>query len=81
MKYKVRPSEVEAIQYTGLNALELIIWSKGIVRQCEDLSTDLIISNDNERLRLRPSDWLICGIGGEFYPCDPRAFEEIYEPC
>lgn len=26
-----------------------------------------------------PTDWLICGIKGEFYPCKPDIFEETYE--
>jgi hypothetical protein len=27
-----------------------------------------------------PSEWyLICGVKGEFYPCDPEVFKESYE--
>ena len=25
-------------------------------------------------------DWLIRGVGGEFYPCKPDIFEKTYEP-
>lgn len=27
-----------------------------------------------------PSDWIIRGVAGEFYPCKPEIFEATYEP-
>ena len=27
-----------------------------------------------------PGDWIIKGIGGEYYPCKPDIFEKTYEP-
>lgn len=31
-------------------------------------------------MRAAPSDYLIQGIQGEFYPCKPDIFESTYEP-
>lgn len=31
-------------------------------------------------LTASPESWLICGIKGEFYPCDPEVFAETYDP-
>ena len=28
----------------------------------------------------KPGDWIICGVNGEFYPCDPDVFDKTYEP-
>lgn len=27
----------------------------------------------------RPTDWIICGVKGEFYPCKPDIFDATYE--
>lgn len=29
---------------------------------------------------VRPGDWVIKGVQGEFYPCKPDIFEQTYEP-
>jgi len=28
----------------------------------------------------RIGDWIICGTQGEYYPCKPQIFAEVYEP-
>jgi hypothetical protein len=28
----------------------------------------------------KPGDWIIRGVAGEFYPCKPEIFEQMYEP-
>jgi hypothetical protein len=30
--------------------------------------------------QLRPNDWIIRGVKGEYYPCRPDIFEMTYEP-
>lgn len=30
--------------------------------------------------RVCPGDWIIKGVGGEFYPCKPDIFDATYEP-
>lgn len=30
-------------------------------------------------MRVRLGDWIICGVQGEFYPCNPDIFEATYE--
>ena len=48
-----------------------------------------IITVDHFNVRIRtlegtlfasPSDWIIKGVKGEFYPCKPDIFEQTYEP-
>lgn len=31
-------------------------------------------------MRIRPGDYIIKGVQGEFYPCKPGIFHETYEP-
>ena len=37
------------------------------------------ISTLEGHMRLMPGHWLIKGVEGEFYPCDPDIFEKTYE--
>lgn len=37
------------------------------------------ISTLEGHMRLMPGHWLIQGVEGEFYPCDPDIFEKTYE--
>jgi hypothetical protein len=30
-------------------------------------------------MRAAPGDWIIMGLGGEFYPCKPDMFAKKYE--
>lgn len=33
----------------------------------------------NGVVRTNPGDWIITGVNGEKYPCDPEIFKELYE--
>lgn len=30
-------------------------------------------------MKVKPGDWVIKGVGGEFYPCKPDLFEKLYD--
>lgn len=40
---------------------------------------DLLISTLEGVMRARPGWWVIRGVEGEFYPCDPTIFAATYE--
>lgn len=89
MKYRKKPVVIEAIQWTGLNLEEVkefvgesltydIIddaWKVGegrprVIMMIKTLEGDLKVSE---------KDFIIKGINGEFYPCNPAIFKKTYE--
>jgi hypothetical protein len=46
-----------------------------------DPGTDhILIPTLEGDMRGSPGDWIIQGVTGEFYPCKPDVFDQIYEP-
>ena len=87
MRYRKKPVEVEAVQYTGGNAIELIIFTNnqfGYVVP-EDRGDDPeVIAEVYDKLHstwvgVKEGQWIIQGVQGEFYPCDPDVFAATYE--
>ena len=88
MKYRKKPVEVEAIQWTG-NASEVkkfcgskcsynvndSAWQvgKGVPHE------ELIIHTLEGDMKASRNDYIIKGINGEIYPCKPDIFEKTYE--
>ena len=84
MKFRKKPVEIEAIQFTRLNweevkeftnntAFSLVI-ERHISGECSCLIPTLegnMLANEN--------DWIIKGVKGEFYPCKPDIFDLTYE--
>jgi len=77
-KYKKKPIVIEAIEYTGLNIQEIqdFIKSRKIVLK---KSYGLIIPTLEGDMIASQGDFIIKGIGGEFYPCKPDIFKETYD--
>lgn len=76
-KYKTRPCEIEAIQWTGKNIIELLDWGQGNILW-NDVD-DLFIDTLEGRMKADINDYIIKGLRGEFYPCKPDVFEKKYE--
>lgn len=75
-KYRKKPVEIEAKQYTpnGLEAERIALWCGGIqTTQGLDIYTLEGIMHANY------GDWIIQGIKGEFYPCKSYIFDATYE--
>jgi hypothetical protein len=80
-RYRKRPVEVEALQFTGENLAEVADFlgyeaADGDTSACETviiatLEGDMIASKD---------DWIIRGVAGECYPCKPGIFLATYVP-
>lgn len=87
MLFRKKPVVIEALQSTGKpDSNRLIIdWTRG---SQTPVSMDTN-ANDEQQLTITtlegalwvtPGDWIIRGIGGEFYPCKPAIFAATYEP-
>lgn len=84
MRYRTKPFEVEAVRFTGNNAHE--------VMQLTDLDFMLVDDDDDPEIvasvwdklhntwaGVKAGQYIIKGMKGEFYPCDPEVFEAKYE--
>ena len=83
--YRRKPVIVAAWKWTGEECLDADADLRNVpVRHYEhDLSTGLssaFIDTGHGLAALRPGDYLIRGIAGEWYPCRPEVFAELYAP-
>lgn len=83
MKYRKKPVVIDAIQFTGENLSECLVFtgvSKDAADGCQEMGMPLIIDTLEGSMRADPGDFIIKGVKGEFYPCKPDIFEVSYEP-
>lgn len=86
-KFRNKPVEIEAIQYTGKNDFEISKWSNNLVYPSPVLEPSegnlsgsyLQVKTLEGVITATPGDWIIKGIKGEFYPCKPDIFEQTYD--
>lgn len=95
MKYRKKPVEIEAIQWTGSNEEELAAWAgdcatftnytykKAFMDYTPGNDRLIIINTLEGKMIGHIGDWIIKGVHGEFYPCHKEIFDETYElaPC
>ena len=84
-RFRKRPVEVEAIQFTGRNQREVLQFiypsmSEDGLRGAEVMNLPVVIETLEGDMTAAPGDWIIRGVQGEFYPCKPDIFEATYEP-
>lgn len=90
MRFKKKPVEIEAIRFSategGVEELRAFCGeSLGRVFQWPDMPAEAEICTleDGRNMRVRhiatEGDWVIKGVGGEFYPCKSDIFEATYE--
>lgn len=78
MKFRKKPVEVEAKQWWPRSHENRTGTITGVI---EGDGGELAWVNTLEGLLcVRPGDWIIKGVAGEFYPCKPEIFEKTYEP-
>ena len=73
MKYRKKPVIIEATQWFKMGdhpAVEESTLSGAPIFVIETLEGDMMV---------RKGDWIITGVKGENYPCDPDIFEMTYE--
>lgn len=85
MKYRKKPVEVDAIQYTGNNIDEIkqfvgaALFEKGAHYPTGGIAwIKLFIKTLEGDMEVSAGDYIIRGIKGEFYPCKPDIFEATY---
>ena len=78
-KYRKKPIVIEAIQYHGNNPSMLMEFGAEV--KWDHALGGIAIWNDPEDqwINIPISHWVIKGVNGEFYPCDPEIFEKTYD--
>jgi hypothetical protein len=91
MRYQKRPIVVEAFQMTAERRWSNVDWPDWLHEawnkdHCEgalwpdpDNKNRLVLGTKEGVCKLQPACWIIKGINGELYPCDPDIFETTYD--
>lgn len=89
MKYKTKPVEIEAIQWTGLNLEEIKAFvGESLIYDIIDTAWEVGKGRPHVLMKIKTlegdmtaseGDYIIKGLRGEFYPCKPDVFEKKYE--
>ena len=74
-----KPVAVEAIQWTGKNWAEIERFTEGRAEMIF-ASFTMVVHTREGRLYAPCDSWIIKGIAGEVYPCDPDIFKATYDP-
>ena len=80
MKFRTKPCEIEAVQWTGRNVAEIMRF----VKNESAIITNGCIDNKNLRGRYGSKHQVTTSsedYDGEYYPCKPDVFQKKYEPC
>lgn len=77
--YATKPFIIMAIQWTGSNLDELFRFAGPRILGNPD--TGILVDNFLESVAIPcpVGHWVIRGMKGEFYPCDPEVFAAKYE--
>lgn len=79
-KYRKKPIVIDAVQYTGGNWQEVFEFCKCSLGGFVGLNGGEFIINTLEGQHIASvGDYIIKGVAGEFYPCKPSIFADIYE--
>jgi hypothetical protein len=79
MKFRTKPCEIEAVQWTGENLTEILRFAN--TQNIDITSGVLIIKTLEGDMVASTGDYIIRGLRGEYYPCKPDVFHAKYEPC
>lgn len=78
-RFRKKPLVIEAAQLTEDTMHEVAEWCGGAIRQFGEAWSVRVPTLEGE-LFAAPGSWIIKGVKGEFYPCEPEIFAETYEP-
>lgn len=80
MKYRKKPIIIDAIQWDGTveTAQFLVRWGEGHIIWYFNQNYISIMTLEGT-MNVNINDWVIRGTKGEFYPCKPDIFSDIYE--
>ena len=77
-KFRKKPVTIEAVQYNGINWLDITKFIN-FETDIRPFTSHLEILTLEGVMKAEPGDWIIKGIVGEFYPCKPDIFEKSYD--
>ena len=80
MRYKTKPCEIEAVQWTGQNIKEIMQFTTD-KDNIHIKDGELLVSPLEGDMKASVGDYIIKGLRGEYYPCKPDVFCKKYEPC
>ena len=83
-RFRKKPVEIEAIQYTRESRNECIAFCGAQHMAIDDDGAEYELKNLRIKtlegtMMAKLDDWIIKGVKGEFYPCKPDIFEATYE--
>lgn len=82
MRYKTKPCEIEAVQWTGYNMVEIEDFVSGSLTFTPldiEGKYELYINTLEGVMKASDGDYIIRGLRGEYYPCKPDVFAKKYE--
>lgn len=90
MRFRKKPVEVEALQWTGdnLDEMQEFVGMKNPFEQgfksnwkdrLEHLPAYVWVEPSRAWVPVHLNEWVVKGVNGEFYPCDPVIFRATYE--
>ncbi|MDD5583294.1 MAG: hypothetical protein PHS99_08815 [Candidatus Marinimicrobia bacterium] len=77
-KYRKKPVVIEAVEYTGKNAKEILRFMFPDIEP-DAIPFDETIKTLEGDMKISHGDFVIKGVKGEFYPCKPDIFWATYE--
>ncbi len=78
-KYRKKPVVIDAVQYDGYNALEIVAFVGTNCLVSRRMEAPILIDTLEGQMRAEVGDWIIQGVNGEFYPCKDEIFRITYE--
>lgn len=81
MKYRKKPAVIDAIEWIGSNADEVVEFMKSSYSSIFDDNQNLTIHTLEGDMKANVGDFIIRGVDGEYYPCKPEIFNKTYERC
>lgn len=78
MKYRKKPTEVDAVQWTGHNWQEVAEFLGGRV-ELSSLSAVIIDTHDGLETHVDPYEWIVRDERGRMDCCTPYNFSDLYE--
>ena len=89
-RFRKKPVVIEAMQWDGSieGVRPIQRWANDSAGTASTIVLDttgvmapyLAVRTLEGEMRCGPGDWIIRGVQGEFYPCNPDIFDATYEP-
>lgn len=85
--FRKLPIVVTAVEWTGDNADEVRAFAPGKFATVDpedrtddpDITAEILDDLHSTWVGVKSGQWIICGVKGEFYPCDDDVLHVIYE--